>query len=423
MRRAADRRRPGVRDAHLLLLLCAWAVAVPPIPAAGQTSLVERGPFSLGLSGYVRALTGIKDAGYDPPAGDRRSGFHGDVLRVRWRARWGRRAVLEIHDRVQTRISTTAPGLGESVAGFGVSADPGRAVDLTSVWIDDERLRAWHDVDRFALSVYTPVADLTAGRLAITWGTSLVFPVADLWGRFSPFELDTEEKPGVDAVRILAYPSAGLEVDAVLADRGDRDEISAGVRATWSLPSADLYAGAGRLWAEAMILGGVTWLFDTVKLRAEGVAALDLDADRWLDPRLTAGVDRIGGRWTVSLEYHFNGLGAATPEGYLSRLSSETFTRGESYFLGRHYLGTLASWTVNAQERIRLAGTVLVNVRDPSGAVLPTVSWDLGGSSSLSVGGLVSLGEEPVFAGPDPGLRSEYGTYGSLGYSRFSVYF
>nr|NIP59843.1 hypothetical protein [Gemmatimonadota bacterium]NIR80281.1 hypothetical protein [Gemmatimonadota bacterium]NIT86881.1 hypothetical protein [Gemmatimonadota bacterium]NIU32837.1 hypothetical protein [Gemmatimonadota bacterium]NIU37257.1 hypothetical protein [Gemmatimonadota bacterium] len=341
----------------------------------------------------------------------------------RWRARWGRRAVLEIHDRVQTTITTTGEGLAESVAGFGVSADPGRAVDLESVWIADERLRAWHDLDRLSLTVYTPVADLTIGRQAITWGTALIFPVADLWARFSPFELDTEEKPGVDGLRILAYPASGLEVDAVVADRGERDDVSAGVRATWSLSSADLYGAAGRLWNQAMALGGITWLFDTVKLRAEAAAARDLDADRWLDPRITAGVDRIGGRWTVSAEYHFNGLGATDPEGYLTRLGSEAFARGESYFLGRHHLGGLASWTVDAQERVRVSVTVLVNLGDPSGALFPTVSWDLGGSTTLSLGGLVALGEEPNLAGARTGLRSEYGTYGSLGYSRFSLYF
>jgi len=412
----------ALRVSAALALSLSAPLTVPGVLLA-QVSLIEGDRFSFGASGYLRSLTGISDLGYEPPTGDRRSGFHGDVARVRWRARWGDVAVLEIHDRVQTRISTTEAGLGESVAGFGVSAAPGRWADLEWVWIDDERLRAWHDLDRLSLTAYTPVADVTVGRQAITWGTALIFPVADLWARFSPFELDTEEKPGVDAVRILAYPASGLEVDAVVADRGERDDVSAGVRATWSLSSADLYGAAGRIWNQAMALGGITWILDTVKLRAEAAAARDLDADAWLDPRITAGVDRIGGRWTVSAEYHFNGLGATDPEGYLTRLASEAFARGESYFLGRHYLGGLASWTVDAQERVRLSGTVLVNLGDPSGTLFPTVSWDLGGATTLSLGGLVALGEEPDLAGTESGLRSEYGTYGSLGYSRFSLYF
>ncbi|HSR43184.1 MAG TPA: hypothetical protein VLL48_13445, partial [Longimicrobiales bacterium] len=237
-------------SATVLLSLLSLPALPPPLQA--QISLFEGDRSSLGVSGYLRSLTGISDLGYEPPSGDRRSGFHGDVARVRWRARWGDVAVLEVHDRLQTHITSTEGGLGESVAGFGVSADPGRSVDLEWVWIDDEGLRVWHDLDRLALTVYTPVADVTVGRQAITWGTAVIFPVADLWARFSPFELDTEEKPGVDAVRILAYPKPGLEVDAVVADRGARDDVSAGVRATWSLSAADLYGAAGRLWNQAM---------------------------------------------------------------------------------------------------------------------------------------------------------------------------
>ncbi len=51
-------------------------------------------------------------------------------------------------------------------------------------------------------------------------GISNIFPIADLWAQFSPFELDTEEKPGADAVRALHDPASGLEWDIVVADRG-----------------------------------------------------------------------------------------------------------------------------------------------------------------------------------------------------------
>ncbi len=110
--------------------------------------------------------------------------------------------------------------------GFGVSVIPGRRWDLSSVFVDQERLRVWHDVDRLSLTWYNDVADVTVGRQAITWGISNVYPVADLWAQFSPFELDTEEKPGIDAVRVLSYPGQRLELDAVVADRGSVQRLS-----------------------------------------------------------------------------------------------------------------------------------------------------------------------------------------------------
>lgn len=413
----------GAAFALAVLLLSLLGATV----AEGQIRIYEGEaadrPLELDLTGYVRSLTGIHDAGYDPPVGERRSAFNAEVVRLKWGAVWGDRIRLDVHQRLQVQVSTDEEGFGSSVAGFGVSAVPGRAVDLEWTWVDDERLRAWHDLDRLAVSIRTSAADVTLGRQAITWGDAQIFPVADLWARFSPFELDTEEKPGVDAVRVLTYPAPGLELDAVVADRGRRDDISAGLRASLSLPGADVYLAGGRLWHEAMALAGVTWLLETTRLRAEGLVARDLEHGRWLDPRATVGIDRIGARWSVTGELHFNGLGAGDPSGYLERLGSERFARGESYHLGRVHAGGSVAWSADRAERLRLAGSALLNLEDGSVAVSPVGTWDVGPSVTLSLGGLVTFGDVPVFTGPVPELASEYGTYGDLGYTRVSVYF
>ena len=97
--------------------------------------------------------------------------------------------------------------------------------------------------------------------------------------------------------------------------------------------------------------------------------------------------------------------------------------RGESYFLGRHYLGGVASRTLDEEARIRLAGSILVNLGDPSAALLPSLSWDVGASGRLAVGGLLGLGAEPALGALVPALASEFGTYGTLGYAEASVYF
>lgn len=407
-----------------------WATVAPviafltlPISGHAQAPNGASGGFSLSFSGYGRSLAGIRGTGYDVPGGERVSGFLGGVGRLKWRARWDDRVMLDVHNRVQVHASSGSGGLGGTVAGFGVSSTPERSVDLESVWIDREDLRFWHDIDRLALTVYTSAADITIGRQAITWGISLLFSVSDLWTQFSPFELDTEEKPGVDALRVLSYPTPGLEVDMILADLGSANGVSAGVRATWSLTSADVHMSVGRFWNEAIALGGVALLFDTWKLRGEGVAPLDLDEDRWMDPRVTVGIDRLGSRLTLSAEYHFNGLGADEPAGYLAELQSQRFIRGESYFLARHYVGGAATWTVDDQERIRIGGTALVNLSDSSGAFLPSLTWDLGQSLSISLGGLLAVGDGPSFVGPLSELRSEYGTYGSVGHAQISTYF
>jgi hypothetical protein len=272
--------------------------------------------------------------------------------------------------------------------------------------------------------VLTPVADLTVGRQAVSWGTSALFPVADLWAAFSPFELDTEEKPGIDAVRGLAYPARGVELDAIVADRG-ADGVSGGVRVTASLEGWELWAGGGRLWNEAMAMAGVTLVRDVTNLRAEAVIARNTDRDETLDPRITLGIDRLGARFTASAEYHFNGLGASEPADYALRLLSPEFARGETYYLGRHYLGALAAWSPDAENRLSLTASTLVNLRDRSCALSPTATYDFGQNARLSLGALFSGGDAPIVqaAGPLPRLRSEFGSYGDLGFLQLSIWF
>ncbi len=389
--------------------------------ATGQLTLRGEGERSLELGGYVRTLSGIYRLGYDLPGRDRTSGFNAEVVRLKWTLRFGPSAILEVHDRIQAQVSSSASGFGESLAGLGVSVVPGRSLDLATTLVKEDRLRVWHDVDRLSLTVYTGAGDVTVGRQAITWGISNLFPVADLWAQFSPFELDTEEKPGIDAVRVLSYPAQGWEVDAVVADRGSSRELSAGIRATRTLAWADLYGAAGKFWNEAMVMGGVSAPLGSWKLRGEGVLPYDLDGEDIKLPRVTLGVDRLGGETMLSGEYHFNGIGAGEAARYGEVLQDPRFARGESYYLGRHYLGGLAAWTPG-NDRLSLSVTALANLGDPSAALTPLLTYDLGQETRVSAGAMVTFGTSPI-PGPVPAFRSEYGTYGKLFFTRISVYF
>jgi hypothetical protein len=401
-----------------ILFLSGW---VPTTSLHAQFTLFEGEENSVELGGYFQSLTGLYDQGYHLPGTERLSGFNAEVLRLKWTLRVGDGAVVEIHDRLQTQTSSATSGFGGSAAGFGVSVVPGRTVDLSSDIVDESRLKAWHDVDRLALTLYTDLGDVTVGRQAITWGISSLFPVADLWAQFSPFELDTEEKPGIDAVRILSYPSDGLEIDAVVADRGVAEDLSAGIRAGLSLPWADLYFGGGKLWNEAMILSGVSAPVGTWKLRAEGVLPYDLDDEEVDLPRMTLGIDRLGGEFMLSGEYHFNGVGEERPSEYGQVLEDPRFTRGESYYLGRHYLGAVGLWTPG-NDRLSLTVSAMANLQDSSTMFTPIITYDFGQETRMSLGGLVSFGNPPEVEAV-PNFRSEYGAYGDLFFTRVSIYF
>lgn len=409
---------------RILLALPAFLLGLFPSPpgVSAQFTLYEEGKTNLQVGGYVRSLTQLYDPGYDiPTVEERRTGIHAEVLRLKWKLELGESVILEAHNRLQAQLSSSELGFGESAVGFGVSVIPGRRWELSSELVDQERLRVWHDIDRLSLTWYSELADVTAGRQAITWGISTLYPVADLWAQFSPFELDTEEKPGIDAVRILNYPTGGLELDAVVADRGSSRNFSAGIRASLSLPWADLYAGGGKFWREVMGLAGISAPVGSYKLRAEGALPYDLDADDFRLPRITLGVDWLGGETMLSAEYNFNGIGATEAQGYTDVLEDPRYAQGETYFLGRHNLGGVASWTPG-NDRLSLVLTGLMNLLDPSAALVPGLTYDFGQETRVSAGALVSFGDTPLFD-PDPRFRSEFGTYGDFVYAMLSVYF
>jgi hypothetical protein len=382
---------------------------------------LESGDRSLELGGYLQSLTGIHDAGYELEDSESVSGFNAEVLRLKWMIRLGEGALLEIHDRVQTQVTTAPSSYGGSVAGFGVSVVPGRSLDLSSNILEKERVRVWHDVDRLSLTLYTGVGDVTIGRQAITWGVSNLFPVLDLWAQYSPFELDTEEKPGADAVRLLTYPRSGLELDFVVADKGSGEDLSAGIRATLGLSWADIHLAGGKFWNQLLASGGISaphgiWIF-----RTEWVLPYDLDEEETKLPRATLGVDLIGGEIMLSGEYHFNGIGVRDVEEYEEVLEEEHLARGESYYLGRQYIGLVGSWTPG-NDRLSLTASGMVNLQDGSAILTPILTYDFGQETRLSVGGMVSSGSTPLL-GDDPKVRSEYGMYGDMLFTRVAIYF
>ena len=423
----AAHERPVLRCAFLMGLVTLLIAA--PVPGAAQIITVERGEVTLSLGGYVRSFTAFHDLGYDPPrllpgqsVPERQSGVHSQVVRMKWLAE-GNSWRLEVHDRLQARVTST-PGSGGAV-GFGVSQVPDRLVDLEAEIVGRDRLRVWHDVDRLALSLYTDAVDLTIGRQAITWGTAAIFPVADLWARFSPFEQETDEKPGVDAVRALFYPLDGLEMDAVVAHRGSAEDLSAGIRGAYSLDRLDLWAGGGKFWREAIAMAGATLLLDQARIRLEAALPWNLDDGELQDPRATLGADWLSGTLSITGEYHFNGIGRPDPTGYDEVAVDRRFLRGETYYLGRHYLGGLVSWSPDVENRLTLALNGLANLEDGSTAFSPLASYDLGQATRLSVGGLVSTGDSPQLQllPPALNLRSEFGAYGDMVFTMVSVYF
>jgi hypothetical protein len=411
-------RRPG----RALALLAGFALAAP---AQGATVLVQDEDGALSLGGYARSVGGLQQLQFaTSPAAPAQlpdhDGVSATVVRLEWSGRLGDRLSAVVHERAYLRLESETLAFGGQKTGIGASVVPRRSVNLQRVVYNEQRLMLDHDVDALAIRAGVGDFDVVVGRQAITWGVGGLFPVADLWTGFSPFELDTTQKRGIDAVRILYSQGRALELEAVVADRGTARDLSGGLRVATYGAWADGYVAVAKQWRELFAFTGVSATAGAFKLRAELAAPYDLDARAaWL-PRASAGVDWLLPSVTLTLEGHFNGTGVARVSEYLVHRRSAFIQRGESYLLGRWYTGAAASWKMS--ELFQVAVTALCNVYDPSWAVAGALTYRISQGAELSAGVYQGVGRIPRIQ-VQPKLGSEFGSIGGVYYLALSTFF
>jgi hypothetical protein len=411
-----------MRAAFAVVLTVAFGSAAD---AWGAQSLIDGEHARLALGGYALTLGGVQllrfALGPGAPAEPLPDhlGLQASVLRLEWKADIGEHVAVEVHQRGFLRTSSEA--LSGMKLGLGASTAPRRTVDLRSVGYNDERLLLEHDIDRASVHVSFGDVDIMAGRQAITWGFASLFRVADLWTTFSPFELDTSQKRGVDALRVLYSHSRRLELEGVVSDRGTLRDLSAGLRAVTSFASVDAYLAFTKQWRELIALAGAGAVLGSFKLHAEAAAPYDLDAGELSRPRGSIGMEWFHGDLTLTLEGHYNGSGVAHAEDYGAHLlTSPIVARGESYFLGRWYTGAAVGWRIS--ELLQVALTALGNLQDPSALLAASLTYAISQETALSLGAYQGLGEKLVIAAV-PELHSEFGAAGGLYYLSLSAYF
>jgi hypothetical protein len=417
------------------LAAVALLAGMAPGLASAELNLVDTEPFRLDLGAYVSSFSGYQLLGYDT-AGlvPESTGANAAVLRFEWKANIGRDVSVDIQNRFFWQL-TPGSELGFGGLGLGATVPPERTLDLQSTIVDENGAYFEHDLDRAAVNIFSPVADITIGRQAVTWGKSNLFTVGDLWTQFSPFELDTSQKRGVDALRTLSYPGNGVEFEAIVVDRGELEDLSGGVRVGWTLGRGDYYGAIAKNYDRVWGLMGFAADLDTVRGHAELALPLeyqagpDEDEVKLTEPRATIGADWFAsGSFTALVEYHFNGPGTTEPGEYVAQFSSAPVTRGERYFVGKHYGGTALNYLL-FDDTLTLSLAALSNLVDPSALLTPSIAYSISQNVTGTLGAYVGLGEYPEFdaTATTPSeivaLNSEYGLYGNFFFMQLAGYF
>ncbi len=286
----------------------------------------------------------------------------------------------------------------------------------------------YHNLDRASVQFSTDFADIFVGRDAIAWGSARVVNPTDVVAPYTYDQLDTEDRVGVDAVRMRIPVGVMGEVDTgyISGANFDFDESAVFLRTQLNAAETDLSLLLLEFQRDLLVgldvargIGGAGFWLETAYVFTEPFDDAQDASEDYL--RTSVGLDySFGGETYVFVEYHFNGAGARDPENYLTNIEQPAYTRGSVYLLGRHYLAP--GGTHQPTPLISVSGQILLNLSDLSTWVAPQVAYNIAEDIHLSVGGFVSIGKRPK-NGESPEFQSEFGSYPNFFFFSFRVYF
>jgi hypothetical protein len=301
------------------------------------------------------------------------------------------------------------------------------------VWPKDpgkgDNVALLQNLDRLFFTITARRFDIYLGRQAIAWGSAKAVNPTDILAPFLYTDIDTEDRVGIDAVRVrvplgmLAEVDAGyvagedfkreysaaflrskfytLNTDFVLLATAFRENALAGIDITRNIGGASTWCEAAYVWADAA---------DGRTSESEGMDYL----------RVSIGADYnfdVGSGLYGFFEYHYNGAGANDPKDYLTNVVTNTtaYVDGAVYLLGRHYILPGVSYQLTPLTSLFVQ--TLISVTDGSFLLAPVIQHSVTENVYLSAGGYGAWGDNPavmpVGIQEVPVLNSEFGSYGS----------
>ncbi len=307
------------------------------------------------------------------------------------------------------------------VADFDSLLYPGKDEPMGSAGI-------YHNLDRAAVQFSTDFADISIGRDAIAWGAARIINPTDVVAPFNYDQLDTEDRVGVDAVRIRIPVGILGEVDTgyIFGTNFDFDKSAIFLRTQLNAAETDFSILLLEFQRDLLVgldiargIGGAGFWLETAYVFTDPFDDGRIASDDYL--RTSFGLDySFSGETYAFIEYHFNGAGTDKPDNYLTNLDRSAYTRGGVYLLGVHYLAPGISHQLTPL--IGISGQMLFNLSDPSTWIAPQIAYNIAEDIHLSFGGFISLGKRPKDDDLTQ-LQSEFGSYPNLFFSSFRVYF
>jgi len=295
---------------------------------------------------------------------------------------------------------------------------PGRLVDLERSWGRGRHVSDQLQFDRLLLRGRHGPLDWSLGRQAIGFGRIALASPLDVINPFPPDTLDSDVRPGVDALRATYSFATGGQAGATAVFDDQTDGSSGLLSYADTFRDLDLLLLTGSLHSRPLLGLGAAGNLGLLGVKIESSLYRGRDVGR-------PGGDLHSSFCQVALElwYRFdnglvllveglyNGVGSNDPLRYPLVAISAPLREGLSSLLGKRYLLLAPSWEVHPL--LTLSALTIWNLGDDSALLRPQLAVSLADNASLDLFYTATVG-----ARPRPGLplpRSEFGSAGDSG--------
>ena len=308
-------------------------------------------------------------------------------------------------------------------------AGDNRRLDLDRSWNDGGRWADRLQIDRASVGGNLAGFNWRAGRQALGFGRIAMVSPLDVIAPFPPDAIDTDVRPGVDALHLVRYFGLGGQIGTTLILGDSNRHNSYLLTLSENVASLDLLAISGSLRHRPLLGVGLAGNLGPLGLKGEATGYRGTQTDRpGGDPARHFAIAalevwyRFDAGPVLLAEYLYNGAGSSHPGDYPTVWSSAPFREGLSFLAGRHYLLLGPSWEVHPL--VRLDALTIANLDDGSCLLRPRVEISLSDAATLQLFWSFSRGRAPRSTAPPlpPSPRSEFGSGGDSG-GLFLTYF
>lgn len=281
---------------------------------------------------------------------------------------------------------------------------------------DEERQTTlYYALDRALYRHHFDNLTVSIGRQPIDWGSGRFWQPINLFGAFTPTDLDTEYKPGIDALSVEWYPqpfSALTFVHAFAPHRQSEIDNSAALHYRQPIGiESEMALVAGQINNNAVIGGAFESSWEGTGWRIEGrysqLEQREEETLLWI-----AGIEHLFSSGTLfHLEWYNNGRGATRESEMTAVFSDPLLTQGLQLQMGRQVIGVGLNRDLTPLLRggYTLLGSTLRNDRNQHSSSLThqlNLTYSISDESDLLISAVTTTGKGLSSSGQP---QSEFG--------------